>query len=439
MRKHLYSIICACALFLTSCVMPNIPEEFTPQANHSSQPVLPVRSAKRGVSFDFKNTEDAFLLREASSWSYNWGPNEDSVMARTLDICKMEFIPMAWTKNFSEERIRAWKKAHPTCEYILGFNEPNLKDQCNMTPREVADEWPRLQALAKELNMKLVSPAMNYGTLDGYSDPVKWLDEFFTYIPLEKSGIEVIAIHCYMNTASAVKGYVERFYKYGKPIWMTEFCAWDGGVNGIEGQMDYMADVISFFELNPHIERYAWFMPRMSGAVETMPYNQLLTHGVPAELTSLGVQFHALPNLAQPALQAAELPISLNLYTSNRQSEYIEKEGICSAPHFRATTDGEAPEGTLMIDNMMQDGWVEYNVEAIEDLSLLNIRYQSTGEPILALSVDGSKDWLCILPTSAGWMTRTVNYPLAKGRHTVRVKMFQGFANLSTIYWSNNE
>ena len=70
------------------------------------------------------------------------------------------------------DRIRTYKATHPQCEYLLAFNEPNLTDQCNYTPQQAAVQWPRLKELADELGMKLVSPAMNYGTLGGYSDPV---------------------------------------------------------------------------------------------------------------------------------------------------------------------------------------------------------------------------------------------------------------------------
>ena len=329
-----------------------------------------IKSAKRGVSFDFALPEDVFLLRDFVSWSYNWGPSEDDAVAPYMEMTDIAFIPMAWTANFDANRIAQWVTTHPQCKYILGFNEPNLTDQCNMTPRQVADAWPRLKALADSLGVALVSPAMNYGTLPGYSDPIKWLDEFFSYIPLEQSGIKVIAIHCYMNTAAATKSYIERFYKYNLPIWMTEICAWDGGVAGMTGQMDYMADIVTYMELNPKVERYAWFMPRMSSAVDALPYNQLLTHGIPSELTSLGKVYAALPNLEKPFIHNAANPWDLTQFSSCRQKEYLNESGLCVAPHFRESDDPLSAKPLIMY-NISQAQWVEYTVVAQEQLTTL--------------------------------------------------------------------
>lgn len=432
--------VMSCVL-CASCQPTNTPEQPAQEEPVVDSLVLkavaqPHKSPKRGVCFDFKNTEDVFLMYKFVSWSYNWGPSEDDGVAQYLDMTDIVYYPMAWTANFNEAQIAKWIGAHPQTKYILGFNEPNLKDQCNMTPRQVADAWPRLKHLADSLGVDLVSPAMNYGTLSGYSDPIKWLDEFFTYIPIEQSGIKVIAIHCYMNTAAAVKGYIERFYKYNLPIWMTEFCAWDGGVSGMIGQMDYMADVITFMELNPRVERYAWFMPRTSSSIDAMPYNQLLTHGIPSELTPLGHLFATLPNMAEPKLQDAAAPWDMTKFASCRQTEFINAEGLCNAPHFRMTDDTMDGAPEMMMYNFSQEQWVEYTVQAAENLATMNIRYQSTGEPILTLNVDGGKSFMIVLPSSADWSTYELAYPLNKGAHKIRLTMTQGFCNLSTVYWN---
>ena len=87
-----------------------------------------------------------------------------------------------------------------------------------MTPSKAAELWPSVVDLAKELNLKLVSPAMNYGTLAGYSDPIKWLDEFFAQPGVSIDDIDAISIHCYMANPQALRNYVAMFYKYNKPI-----------------------------------------------------------------------------------------------------------------------------------------------------------------------------------------------------------------------------
>jgi len=48
-----------------------------------------------------------------------------------------------------------------------------------MTPAQAAESWPKLKALAQDCGLKIVSPAMNYGTMPGYENPTRWFEEFF--------------------------------------------------------------------------------------------------------------------------------------------------------------------------------------------------------------------------------------------------------------------
>src|SRR5690554_7920222 len=69
---------------------------------------------------------------------------------------------------------------------------------------------------------------------------------------------------------------------------MTEFCAWEPYVSSITQQMNYMCDVLNYMECDPDVYRYAWFIPRWSGPVDSYPYMQLLTKTKPYELSDLG-------------------------------------------------------------------------------------------------------------------------------------------------------
>ena len=171
-------IAASIAILFTACTPSgeNTPENPKDETNVVS--VMP-KSAKRGVSFGFTNILDLPLLSPYISWDYNWGNTPTDDAALWFDANEMDFCPMCWNGNYSVDRIRAFVAAHPKTKYLLAFNEPNLTDQARMTPAEAAAIWTPVVELAKELNLKLVSPAMNYGTLPGYSDPIKWLDEFF--------------------------------------------------------------------------------------------------------------------------------------------------------------------------------------------------------------------------------------------------------------------
>ena len=52
--------------------------------------------------------------------------------------------------------------AYPEARYLLGFNEPNIVTQSNLTAAEACDQWPLLEAAAAKKNLSLGSPAVNH-------------------------------------------------------------------------------------------------------------------------------------------------------------------------------------------------------------------------------------------------------------------------------------
>ena len=285
MKNYIYILILsALTLGTWACSSSDDGEPQEPPTNNTDgnkepeypQPQLPEFTNKRGIGYGFskegKNlVNDAKLLGEKTiHWVYNWGADWNSELEAALNPYQKEFCPMAWNNNYDSNRIKAYKDGHSNCNYLLGFNEPNLTDQASLSPRTAAAYWPRLKTLAKNLNIKLISPAMNYGTYPGYEDPIKWLDDFFAQPNVSIDDVDGIAVHCYMTNVSGLKGFIEKFEKYGKPIWLTEFCAWPENKAKIsmDAQMNYMSEALNYLESNPFIERYAWYIPRFHGPVD---------------------------------------------------------------------------------------------------------------------------------------------------------------------------
>ncbi len=390
------------------------------------------RSIKRGVSYNFQVPDDANLLGKGISWFYNWGPNiTESVNTPTL-ANKIDFIPMAWNGSFNAVAIRAFKTLHPECEYLLGFNEPNLTDQANMTPTVAAQKWVAFAALAKELNMKLISPAMNYGTLANYADPIVWLDEFFTLVPL--SSIDGIAIHCYMSNASAMASYVKRFKKYGKPLWMTEFCAWEKNITSVNAQMTYMSEAINYLECNADIARYAWFIPRASGSVDSYPFMQLLTKTTPYELSPLGKVFVNMSTQDKTVFYPEMQKIPAEHYSSLNLAEAVAKGIWEEQVHLRPTTD---VDGDLDVTDFNSDLWLEYQVKISDGgSSKIALRYTSLYNADLQIMVDGTLTTSVSLPktgSESSWTTLITNLPLSSGKHTLRIKNAYGGTTLNWL------
>lgn len=405
------------ALLLTGC-QPNVPN---PKDETNVVDRMP-KSAKRGVSFSFTQLTDLPLLSPYISWDYNWGNTPTADAALWFDANEMDFCPMCWNGNYNADRIRTFVAAHPKTRYLLAFNEPNLTDQANMTPAQAAAIWQPVVALAKELNLKLVSPAMNYGTLAGYSDPIKWLDEFFSQPEVSLDDIDAIAVHCYMASPSAVQGYIERFEKYNKPIWLTEFCAWDPAPSGYPTQMNYMCAVLHYLETHETVERYAWFMPRMSGKVESVPYNQLLTHDSPAQLTELGKLFCRLSAMNDKVWIRANRPIYAH--------EYMQLKN--NAMTLQPATDVEA----LEITGFAAGQEIRYQIYVPQDAKQITLQYCGYSNAICEILVDGVSQNFLSLPrngSSTEWIEASTSASLSAGKHTLTLSMVSGSCSLKSI------
>lgn len=411
------SFVLLAALLMTAC-NPNTPD--LPKDAHVGTQMQ--KSAKRGACFDFKDPTDMALMTDAISWYYNWGSKPSADAAYWFELNGVDFCPMCWNGSYSKDLIRNYVAEHPSTKYLLAFNEPNLTDQANMVPSKAAELWPDVVALAKELNLKLVAPAMNYGTLAGYHDPIKWMDEFLQQPDVSLNDIDAMALHCYMTSVGGVVSFVESFYKYNKPIWMTEICAWDAGSHqpgSLGDQMSYMTTVLNYFEQNERVERYAWFMPRTKSSITSYPFMQLLTHDEPAELTELG-KIH-------------------NRFSSFDKSTYFDLSKPVYAGCYVGLSDNTIPVRVspednehLVISPLSMNEWTEYNVYAPESLSALNVRYATLVKSRIAIDVDGTEGEEFQVTSSGGmdvWGDMQVPVKLSKGYHTIRVRVTSGGFN----------
>lgn len=423
MAKSRAIVLLALALALAACVR----EE--PQAEQKVVTEMP-KSAKRGVAFSFTQMTDLPLLSPYISWDYNWSPAPTAEAAMWFDANEMDFCPMCWNGNYNADKIRQFVAAHPKTKYLLAFNEPNLTDQANMTPAQAAQLWPQVVALAQELNLKLVSPAMNYGTLSGYSDPVKWLDEFFAQPGVSIDDVAAISVHCYMSSPNAVKNYIEKFRKYQKPVWLTEFCAWDPVPGSVTTQMDYMCSVLNYLEQEPLVERYAWFIPRASGKVDSAPYMQLLTHDSPASLTELGKMYCYFSSMDTTCYLTANRPIYAGEYT--RVKNY--------AMTLRPTNDAELKDRIgrdgLMITNCAEGQELTYQLALAGDVQHITLRYCGYTNSICEVLVDGVSQNYVNMPrngSSTEWTEAGVSLPMKKGNHRVTLSLVSGSCSLSGL------
>ena len=255
-----------------------------------------IKSVKRGIAYDIASAEDLQALSAGVSWWYGWGLNRSSKVPRDhLARFGMDFIPMLW-KDFNTVEVEAALAADSNIKYLLVLNEPNLTDQANVTPQAAAMLWPRYEAIAAKADVKLVGPAITWGTMPGYADPVTWLDEFLASYAAANAGraprIDCLAFHWYDY---GLKEQLDRLVRYGKPFWVTEMANWhigDGAAQVDSGakQMAQMTEMVRLCEERSDVLRYAWFTGRWSNDPH---FTSLL--GADGQLTELGRHYQRLP------------------------------------------------------------------------------------------------------------------------------------------------
>lgn len=395
------------------------------------------RSDKRGVSYEIPYVEDVPALSKGVSWFYNWGVAPGNAAVAAMYDENLDFVPMAWNNSYNRNNLRNFLSTHPKVKYILGFNEPNFTAQANMTPTQVAAAWPELEAIADEFNLKIVGPAVNYAPGGNgsviengvqFTDPFKYLDAFFTACP--NCRVDYIAAHSYMNDPSAVNWYVNQFVsKYNKPVWLTEFCAWEYSkpltTNKTEGyayQKDGMVRKIEQLELNPMVAKYAWFIPRTNNEVG-FPYMQLLRN----------VQTSTDYEIVGPGVltELGKIYVNMSSFDSTHyfgMNEQIQAKDYMQSFYVKLETSTDlASTIPIQIGGFEGGIFVDYFIEvpaAGQYPMSMRIANKAGVNPKFTISSNEVEIMTQEVASTGGteiWETRTFPITLAAGKQTIRI------------------
>lgn len=207
---------------------------------------------KRGCAGDFARKEEV-----GATWYYVWG-------IKSATTPQMDYVPMFWG-NATEEgvtNVREQKMAN----HVLAFNEPDGKDQSNLTVEEALKRYP----LILKTGLRVGSPVCTE------SQWKNWLADFMDGCAERGYRVDFIAIHWYDwgNWGSTqdpspadIDAMVKRFKNnidncyamYKLPIWITEFNANKNRLTDI--QIRFLEKAIPMLESHPHVERYSYFQP----------------------------------------------------------------------------------------------------------------------------------------------------------------------------------
>ncbi|WP_406079484.1 glycoside hydrolase family protein [Micromonospora sp. NBC_00858] len=226
----------------------------------TARPAVPaapgVTSKKKGVGvWTFDGVSQA-LANSTASWYYTWNVGHQGVTTPKGS----EFVPMIWgAKSVTASNLQQAKR---NGRQLLGFNEPDMGGQANMSVEQALELWPQLEATG----LPLGSPAVAWGG----DRPGEWLDRFMSDAKERGYRVDFIALHWYggdFTTANAVnqlKSYLQAVHdRYRLPIWLTEFALIDFS-NGVRfpsqaQQAAFLTAATRMLSGLTWLHRYAWF------------------------------------------------------------------------------------------------------------------------------------------------------------------------------------
>ncbi|MCR5430563.1 MAG: glycoside hydrolase family protein [Eubacterium sp.] len=236
--------------------------EITVKATKGSETIVSnprtIYVSKKGLAMGDDMGTGVSLKDLNCSWYYNWGT---PAYNNSIDDGVVH-VPMMW--GAGEDSIADMEAYDGHCNYFLGYNEPDIDHQANMTPDEGLANWPYVANTGK----RLVSPALSTP-----SGPSGWLSEFLD--KLDASSLkkcDAVALHCYGGIAQIdrlVNAVNAMWNTYHKPVWVTEVSI--TGKKGLPSDHSYdnekarkevekyCADAVEALDAIPYVERYCWF------------------------------------------------------------------------------------------------------------------------------------------------------------------------------------
>jgi hypothetical protein len=183
-------------------------------------------------------------------------------------------------------------------EWVMGFNEPELSTQSNITPTLGAELWRQMEQDYPD--KRLVSPSAS----------LSWLSQWWNaYVGMygQAPRVDAVGSHCYgaWSAATAISKCQSdadqtvawtQAHGVGE-VWVTEFAhlpCWEGGE---VGSIEFMQAMVAYYRQQPTITRWAWFQNAYHG---TEPWsfgpdcNTSLVDIDTGQLTPMGEAYKAL-------------------------------------------------------------------------------------------------------------------------------------------------
>lgn len=215
-------------------------------------------TTKRGAAYNDITTVPPLASTGAVSWAYNWDMSLYGLLPSGVS-----YVPMLRTS----EDFGGWFTAIQTAlssgsEYILGFNEPDMPSQANMSPSEAASYYNQY-ITPYSGQAKLISPGVTSSTATGMG--LSWFTEFMG--SCSSCGISGLAVHWYGDTAEEFESFVTEAIstaqQYGlSEVWVSEFALTSdvSGTGDPDTTAAFLDTVLPWLDSQDMVSHYAYFM-----------------------------------------------------------------------------------------------------------------------------------------------------------------------------------
>jgi len=251
---------------------------------------VPVARPSRKKGLGIATKKGAPWLERVQSlkpaWVYTWGAERPETLPP-----EVAFTPMVWGywgQDAAIAKLGEKTKAQGGRD-LLGFNEPDGKDQSNIPVEKALAVWPALM----KSGLRLGSPVCVHPDNE-------WMKAFMKGVEERKLRVDFICMHSYAGPdADGLVNRIQAVSKAygGRPVWLTEFAVGDWNAKTPEQNRFKPAQILAFMkkvmpklEALECLERHAWFPASPADAA----LGTSALHDAAGQLTPLGEYYRTV-------------------------------------------------------------------------------------------------------------------------------------------------
>ncbi|KAJ6506318.1 glycosyl hydrolase catalytic core-domain-containing protein [Mycena vitilis] len=214
--------------------------------------VLPSASATaRGLAWATDNTFAPVIgSKPMVTWYHHW---EDGAVSQMPS--KNEYVPMFWgTSKWDKWNARKAEMAKKTPTHLLGFNEPDISSQANLSPASAADTWMKEIHPYAAKGVKLGSPAVAWN--------LDWTMNFLAELKKRGGHVDFVAVHWYgswKDLATFKKFVASAHTRFGYKVWVTELGITSSSSPSQQQTKDFMMNAYAWMDSTGYVDRASWF------------------------------------------------------------------------------------------------------------------------------------------------------------------------------------